>query len=191
MDSDTIAFDTGLKYIGYLQNNIFGYDTAFIYNEYGLPVGPFADREVTSYDFDVTLTLEGCETDGFERYFAMDGEEISIRIIPEEGYELDTFTINGEERSFGDGTAVLEVRADISVVCRFRPVETQPPESSDDDSENSAGTSDSDSSVNSSEKTESIFSGSGGGCGSAAVPTIAFGLLSLFGLIASKGKRRK
>ena len=191
VDSDTIAFDTGLKYIGYLQNNIFGYDTAFIYNEYGLPVGPFADREVTSYDFDVTLTLEGCETDGFERYFAMDGEEISIRIIPEEGYELDTFTINGEERSFGDGTAVLEVREDISVVCRFRPAETQPPESSDSDSGNGADASDGDSEISSSENTESIFSGSGGGCGSATVPSIAFGLLSLFGTIALEGKRRR
>ena len=77
------------------------------------------------------------------------------------------------------------------MLCRFRPAETQPPESSDSDSGNGADASDGDSEISSSENTESIFSGSGGGCGSATVPSIAFGLLSLFGTIALEGKRRK
>ncbi len=130
VDSTTIAFTTKLKYISYLQNNIFDYDTAFIYNEYGLPVAPFVEKEVSVYDYDVTLELEGCTTDGYERYFAIAGEDVAFKIIPNEGYELELFTINGEEQEFADGAVSLSnITSDVAIVCKFRTVNTPPDES--------------------------------------------------------------
>lgn len=205
VDETTIAFDTGLKYISYLQNNIFPYDTAFIHNEYGLPAAPFVDREVTVYDFDVTVTLEGCATDGDCRYFVGSGDTVAFQISPYEGYEPESFTVNGEEREFGDGTVTLsDIREDVAVICRFRPAETELPDSSgdtgsdsssdnsSDDVWNSAGTDSSGQGASDSSTDVESAGADGGkkGCGSAFAPMYAAGAAVTMGWCLKRKKFR-
>lgn len=152
----TVSFISKLKYVSYLQENIFDYGTAFLYNEYGLPVAPFVDKEVQTYDHDVTLQLEGCTSEGDERYFVSDGDSVSFSIFPEVGYEFVCLTINGEPQEFGDGKVELnDVGADISVKCTFKKndegngtdssVDSSCSEESDDERDSDSGSSESES----------------------------------------------
>ena len=197
-----MAFDTKLQYISYLQNNIFAYDTAFIYNEYGLPVAPFVGEPVTAYDNDVTVELEGCKTDGFERYFAMSGDTVSFKITPDADAEFISLTVNGADVDFGDGTVTVEnISADTAIVCKFKSDEPQNPPvdsgdnstdsgSEDDGSNNSGSTNPSasgDASTSSSSNTAGDEKPSGGCGGFAGVQSaLALALLGIGACIFNK-----
>lgn len=116
-----VSFESKLKYVSYLQENTFDYSTAFMYNEYGLPVAPFVKMAVQSYDYDVTVNLVGCSSDGEERYFAQSGDSVSFTITAKEGYEFESLKINGEDVDFGDGNIELEnITADTQIECVFK-----------------------------------------------------------------------
>ncbi len=124
-----VSFETKLKYVSYLQENIFDYSTAFMYNEYGLPVAPFVNKEVQSYDYDVAVNLVGCTTDGEERYFAKSGDSVSFTISPKEGYEFVSLKINGEDVDFGEGKVELSnINADTEIECIFENTSVEPDE---------------------------------------------------------------
>lgn len=125
----TISFESKLKYISYLQANIFDYSTAFMYNEYGLPVAPFVNMVVQSYDYDVTVDLIGCESDGKERYYANSGDNVSFTITPKEGYEFVSLTINGVDVDFGNGLIELNnISADTEIKCVYKSTTSAPEE---------------------------------------------------------------
>lgn len=127
VDENTISFESKMKYVSYLQANIFDYSTAFMYNEYGLPVAPFVKMEVQSYDYDVTVDLVGCESDGAKRYYASSGENVRFTITPKDGYEFVSLTVNGVDMEFGDGTIELTgVNADTEIKCVFKTTQATP-----------------------------------------------------------------
>lgn len=124
-----VSFETKLKYVSYLQANIFDYSTAFMYNEYGLPVAPFVNKEVQTYDYDVTVNLVGCTSDGEEHYFAKSGDNVSFIITPKDGYEFVSLKINGSDVDFNDGKIKLtNISADTDIECVFENKSGEPDE---------------------------------------------------------------
>lgn len=128
-----VSFESKLKYVSYLQENIFDYSTAFMYNEYDLPVAPFVKMEVQSYDYDVTVDLVGCTSDGEERYFAKNGDSVSFTITPKVGYEFESLKINGVDVDFGEGNIELDnITADTQIECVFKATGAVEPENPTD-----------------------------------------------------------
>lgn len=153
----TVSFETKLKFVSYLQNNIFDYDTAFMYNEYGLPVAPFVLKGITAYDYDVTVNFSGCTVDN-DRFFIGSGDGIRVKVTPDENTTLKSLTVDGQSVNLNDNNEIVveNITKDtvISVVYEKDNLQN-PDDSSSDSSSDTDSSQDTDSSSDSSEPIDS------------------------------------
>ena len=158
----TVSFETKLKFVSYLQNNIFDYDTAFMYNEYGLPVAPFVLKGITAYDYDVTVNFSGCTVDN-DRFFITNGGEIKVKVTPDENTVLKSLTVDGQSVNLNDNNEIVveNITKDMVISVVYEKDNSQnPDDSSSDSSSDTDSTQDTDSSSNSSEPIDSGSDGS-------------------------------
>ena len=153
----TVSFETKLKFVSYLQNNIFDYDTAFMYNEYGLPVAPFVLKGITAYDYDVTVNFSGCTVDN-DRFFITSGGEIKVKVTPDEKTVLKSLTVDGQSVNLNDNNEIVveNITKDTVISVVYEKDNSQnPDDSSSDSSSDTDSTQDTDSSSHSSEPIDS------------------------------------
>ena len=153
----TVSFETKLKFVSYLQNNIFDYDTAFMYNEYGLPVAPFVLKGITAYDYDVTVNFSGCTVDN-DRFFIGSGGEIKVKVTPDEKAVLKSLTVDGQSVNLNDNNEIVveNITKDTVISVVYEKDNSQnPDDSSSDSSSDTDSTQDTDSSSDSSEPIDS------------------------------------
>lgn len=158
----TVSFETKLKFVSYLQNNIFDYDTAFMYNEYGLPVAPFVLKGITAYDYDVTVNFSGCTVDN-DRFFITSGGEIKVKVTPDEKTVLKSLTVDGQSVNLNDNNEIVveNITKDTVISVVYEKDNSQnPDDSSSDSSTDTDSTQDTDSSSDSSEPIDSGSDGS-------------------------------
>ena len=158
----TVSFETKLKFVSYLQNNIFDYDTAFMYNEYGLPVVPFVLKGITAYDYDVTVNFSGCTVDN-DRFFITNGGEIKVKVTPDEKTVLKSLTVDGQSVNLNDNNEIVveNITKDTVISVVYEKDNSQnPDDSSSDSSSDTDSTQDTDSSSDSSEPIDSGSDGS-------------------------------
>lgn len=124
----TVGFQTKLNYVGYLQNNIFDYGTAFIYNEYGLPVAPFAERTVNPYDYDVVVKGTNFTVEkGYDWNFVNEGDDLTLKVVSADGGAFKSLTVDGVQQDYNDGVITLtNIGKDVEIVCEF--AETSAPD---------------------------------------------------------------
>ena len=187
----TVSFKTKLKYVSYLQENVFDYGTAFLYNEFGLPVAPFVEREVQTYDFDVSAECAGGSVEGDERFFLSAGSDASFSFVPKDGYVFKSLSINGAAAALDGGRVELKnVSEDIAVVCVFEKAGGMDSSDQSDVVSSVMGESDKNSEDSSKEKSDLQNSDSCvKGCGSALMLPVVLSVCAAG--IALGQKRRK
>lgn len=160
--STMVRFNSKYKYASYLQNNIFDYDTAFIYNEYGLPVAPFVNIPVTEYEFDVEVQYTGCSVNA-ERFFVKNGDTVTLKVTADEGKKLENFTVNGETVELNENgeLEIANINEDIIVCIAYESEKIDPPDDSSnipDSSNNNSSNIDSSSTTQPDSSSSSITS---------------------------------
>ena len=177
---NTISFTSKLKYVSYLQNNTYPYDTAFMYNEYGLPVSPFANVAITPYDYDVKVNLEGATVLGDDIYFVNEGDSVTFKLEGLDGYTFKSLKINGEDVPFGTGEITLEnIDKDYIIDCVFETMQSEEPDNPGQDAP-----------TDNPGQNEPTPAPSTNGCGGSIVSSIC-GILTLAGFAFVARKRKE
>ena len=125
--SKYIKFTSKHKYFSYLQENIFSYDTAFIYNEYDLPVAPFTLKEVIKYDYDVVINTTNCKVNEGDHFFINNNDSLLLTITPNENTSLVNVLVNGKEEKITDFTLTLDnINCDTIIEINYKTNENPP-----------------------------------------------------------------
>ena len=121
--------------IRYLQGKIVPQDAALLYNEYNNAVAPCYELEVKEYtetvEYNYAVTVEGKGSVTPDSGKVKGGEEIELTLTADEGYEIESVTVNGKEVTTENGKVKITVDTDLQITVKFKKTasgEDNPPE---------------------------------------------------------------
>lgn len=110
--------------VRYLQGKIVPKDAALLYNEYHNAVAPCYELEVKGYietvEYNYAVTVEGKGSVTPVSGTVKGGEEIELTLTADEGYEIESVTVNGKEVTALNGKVKITVDTDLQITVKFK-----------------------------------------------------------------------
>ncbi|MDR3318850.1 MAG: hypothetical protein LBS99_05365, partial [Clostridiales bacterium] len=131
-----------IQKIRYLYANVFVEDTAYVYNEYGLPLAPVLSLDVSdapAETYRITATASDGGSVSPTEASGPRGDGAQFLLPPREGYKTDKVLLNGAETDFSGNTVTVEaVTEDILLEVFFVRAEQAPPPAEESGCKNTA-----------------------------------------------------